>query len=174
MTNDLVQIDFRKWDGQRHWQFAMYRLGDDEHGLWLWSPPGSRMQRGDEPPKLSATTNVKLIPDGKWWTAIWGHERSYDLYVDIITPPQWAASRVTMVDVDLDIVRWRDGRVEIADEDEFEVHAVSMDYPQRLIDTARATTARLCIAVESRHEPFGDAGATWMERAISLARERNA
>ena len=26
-----VHVDFRKWPDQRHWQFTMTRLGEDEH-----------------------------------------------------------------------------------------------------------------------------------------------
>ena len=166
---DTVPIDFRKWDGSRHWQFAMHRLGEDEHGLWLWSPAGSPMQRGYEPVKLSRSLNLKLIPENKWWTAIWALDRDVDLYVDIITPPTWSGSTVTMVDIDLDVVRWSDGRVEIADEDEVEQHKVDMDYPDRLVDTARATTARIALAVEADHEPFGDVARQWMNQARQLA-----
>ena len=54
-----------------------------------------------------------------------------------------------------------------ADEDEFLEHQAAMEYPQRLIDTARATTARIALAVESRHEPFGAVGETWMREAVS-------
>lgn len=146
----------------------MYRLGEDEHGLWLWSPPGSDMQRGDEPVRQSSAVNVKLVPENKWWTAIWSHQRSVDLYVDIITPPAWRGNTVTMVDVDLDVMRWSDGRVEIVDEDEFMTHQSEMDYPPRLIDTARATTARIALALENRHEPFGDIGDAWMQKAVDL------
>ncbi len=168
MTQATVHIDFRKWNGDRHWQFDMLRLGTDEHGLWLWSPAGSPMQRGSEPPKRSQSVNVKLIPEGKWWTAIWAWQRSHDLYIDIITPPTWSGATVTMVDIDLDIVRWSDGRVEVVDEDEFADHLARYDYPQRLVDTARATTARLAVAVELGHEPFGRVAEEWMRQAIQL------
>lgn len=173
VRDDLVHIDFRKWDGSRHWQFDMRQLGEDDHGLWLWSPPGSAMQRGDEPPKSTPSTNIKLIPADKWWTAIWRWNGAHDLYVDIITPPRWIGSRVTMVDIDLDLVRWNDGTVEVLDEDEFEAHQRKYGYPDRLIDTARATTARLAIAVEARHEPFGEVGETWMKRAVELSGQDN-
>jgi protein associated with RNAse G/E len=166
---DEVQIDFRKWDGSRHWQFAMNRLGEDEHGLWLWSPAGSDMQRGHEPLRRSSSINVKLIPDGKWWTAIWSWRSKVDLYVDIITPPSWNGETVTMVDIDLDVVRWPDGRVELVDEDEFEQHRKEFDYPPRLVDTARSTAARMAVAVEMRHEPFGAVAEAWMQQALNLA-----
>ncbi len=171
MGDDLVHIDFRKWDGSKHWQFAMHRLGEDEHGLWLWSPPGSVMQRGEEAPKLTPATNIKVVPVDKWWTAIWRWKGTHDLYVDIITPPQWSGSTVTMVDIDLDLVRWNDGRVEVLDEDEFTERQQMYAYPTRLIDTARATTARLALALETRHEPFGSVAAAWMEQAVALSGE---
>lgn len=166
---ETVQIDFRKWNDQPHWRFTMNRLGVDEHGLWLWSPPGAAMQRGHEPVREAPALNVKLIPDGKWWTAIWSYQREIDLYVDIITPPSWHGDTVTMVDMDLDVVRMADGRVEVVDEDEFQAHQAAMDYPPRLVDTVRATAARIAIAVENRHEPFGEVGISWMSRAAALA-----
>jgi protein associated with RNAse G/E len=168
VNSDRIHVDFRKWDGKLHWQFEMLRLGEDEHGLWLWSPPGSPMRRGAEPVKLSTSINVKVIPDGKWWTAIWAWQRRHDVYVDIITPPRWDGTRVEMVDLDLDVVRWSDGSVEVLDEDEFAEHQILFEYPPRLVDTVRATTARLALAVDARHEPFGQVAAAWMARARTL------
>lgn len=127
------------------------------------------MQRGQEPVKQSPAVNIKLIPEGKWWTAIWAWQQRHDVYVDIITPAQWNGATVTMIDIDLDVVRWADGRVEVVDEDEFVEHQVAFKYPPRLIDTARSTTARLAVAVEARNEPFGDIGSRWMNRAVQLA-----
>lgn len=127
------------------------------------------MQRGHEPVRYSKAVDVKVIPEGKWWTAIWAWERPHDVYVDIITPPQWSGSTVTMVDIDLDVVRWADGRVEVLDEDEFAEHRVKYAYPERLADTARATTAQIAVAVEAAHEPFGDVGKNWMAEALRLA-----
>lgn len=173
-SDRTVHIDFRKWGGARHWQFDMQRLGEDRHGLWLWSPPGTPIQRGYEPVRYSESLNVKVIPDGKWWTAIWSWQRDDGLYVDIITPPQWDGSTVTMVDIDLDVVRWADGRVEVVDEDEFAEHQIKLGYPERLIDTARAVTAKVAIAVEAGHEPFGSVGAEWMVEAIRMAEAQDA
>jgi hypothetical protein len=147
----------------------MHRLGEDEHGIWLWSPPGSATQRGHEPINHTKSVDLKLIPEGKWWTAIWAWKRPHDLYVDIITPAQWNGPTVTMVDIDLDVVRWADGRVEILDEEEFADHVVKFDYPDRLVDTARAMTAQIAIAVELRHEPFGAVAEEWMTKAVQLA-----
>ncbi len=70
-----------------------------------------------------------------------------------------------MVDIDLDVVRMADGTVEVVDEDEFHAHQAEMEYPPRLVDTVRATAARIAIAVENRHEPFGEVGSLVDEHA---------
>lgn len=165
--DDPVKIRFTKWGDLPHWSFDMFRLGVDEHGVWLWMPAGTTMQRGADSPILSKNLAVKLITPDSWWTAIWndGETSKYELYVDIATPAEWDADTVRMVDLDLDIARRRGGAVEIHDEDEFEEHQVLYGYPDHIIDKARTETARLAVAVEARSEPFGAAGERWLEEA---------
>jgi protein associated with RNAse G/E len=77
----------------------------------------------------------------------------------------WDGDTVEMIDLDLDVVRWRaDGSAGILDEDEFLEHQETYGYPQHIIDKARATTASLLLAVEARVEPFGDVGPAWLQR----------
>ena len=46
-----------------------------------------------------------------------------------------------MIDLDLDVVRFRDGRVEVLDEDEFGQHQATLGYPPHMINQP-ATTAQ--------------------------------
>ncbi len=165
-VDDSVHIDFRKWPDRTHWQFAMQRLGEDEHGTWLWAPPGLVARRGDEAPQVFPSLHVKVITHDAWWTAIW-NDRSprVELYVDIVTPARWDGDRVTMVDLDLDVVRRRDGSVEVLDEDEFDDHRVRYGYPPHIVDRARAATATVFLDVEGRREPFGDVAHRWLAAA---------
>lgn len=82
-------------------------------------------------------------------------ERDFELYVDIVTPPTFAETTITMVDLDLDVVRWPDGRAELIDEDEFDEHQIRYGYPQDVIDHAVATAAEVLEAVTRRAPPFG-------------------
>lgn len=172
--HDVVIVDFRKYPDTQHWRFAMYRLGEDEHGTWLWAPEGSRAQRGNEPAVSTRSRNIKLITDGAWWSAIWSstvtQHRSEELYVDIATPAEWIGDTVRMIDLDLDIGRWNDGTVEVLDEDEFAEHTASLGYPDHLVDRARATTAKTYLDVVNRVEPFGEVGGDWMRQAGELDR----
>lgn len=165
-----VHIDFRKWPETRHWQFSMYRLGEDRHGVWLWSPPGMLMRRGDEPPRINRRLSVKLITDGLWWTAIWNQRpEGTALYVDVATPAKWDGDRVALVDLDFDIYQAPDGTVEVLDEDEFEEHRLTLGYPDHVVDKARTTTAATAIDVELQRPPFDTTAELWLARARELA-----
>jgi protein associated with RNAse G/E len=164
-----VHIDFRKWPDHRHWQFAMDRLGEDEHGTWLWSAPGAIVRRGDESPKILRRLAVKLITPDSWWTAVWNEGGDFEIYVDIATPPRWDGDRVTMIDLDLDVVRHRDGRTLVLDEDEFDEHRATLGYPPDVVDRARTTTAAVFLDVERRTPPFDATGERWLEAAAGLA-----
>ncbi len=147
----------------------MNYLDQDEWGLWLWTPAGSTAQRGDEPRQIFNHANVKLVSPGDWWTAIWNDGRRYDLYIDIITPAAISPDIVTMVDIDLDLVRRADGEVTIEDEEEFADHQRRYGYPAYVIERAWQTTAALKQRLERREEPFGEVGDAMVTRAQAMA-----
>ena len=163
-----IHVDFRKWREQLHWQFEMEYLGEDDHGIWLWREPGWPARRGSEAPITARHLAVKLITRDDWWTAIWNDEGPVTVYVDIATPAVWDGDRVTMIDLDLDVVKRGDRPVEIHDEDEFLDHQVAFGYPREVVERAVATTERLARNVESEHPPFGDVAAGWLDAARTL------
>ena len=124
------------------------------------------MQKGAESPIETPRPFVILVPESEWWTIVHTSPGAdAEMYVDITTPATWeSADLVSAVDLDLDVVRWTDGRVELVDEDEFLEHQTLLGYPPWMIDAARATAARAVLAAERRIEPFGSAGRGWLER----------
>ena len=124
------------------------------------------MQKGLEPPIETPRPFVVLVPENEWWTVVHTSPGAdADLYVDIAAPAKWETPElVTIVDLDLDVIRWPDGRVELVDEDEFLEHQTVLGYPAWMIDSARAAAARAVVAAERRVEPFGSAGKGWLER----------
>ena len=108
-----------------------------------------------------------LIIPGAWWTPAWwfGHPE-VDLYVNINTPAVWQGDRIVSIDVDLDVVRFCDGRIEVVDHDEFEVHQHAYGYPKDLIEAAQSAAASALALVESNAPPFdGAAAQLWADRA---------
>lgn len=164
--NRPVTVQYFKYPRTLHWRHDLVHLGEDEHGVWLGGARGTVVQRGHEPPRELRRNMVQLIPPGLWWAAIFNDPTTPDMevYVDVTTVPVWVgADQVEMVDLDLDVVRRRDGTVYIDDEDEFEEHRASLGYPPAMADMARTVAARLAIALERRDPPFDQAATRWLE-----------
>ncbi|MGV9855402.1 DUF402 domain-containing protein [Streptomyces sp. NPDC003442] len=162
---DLVSVNYRKYDGSLHWNLRMRRLGEDDHGVWLGLPGGGVMRKGYGPMVPIACAHVVLLPRDAWWTAAFNAPpRETEIYCDIATPARWVSSHeVTMVDLDLDVIRKRaDGRTLLDDEDEFAEHQVRYGYPADVVAEAEAAGRWLMEAVEGRAEPFGDASKAWL------------
>ena len=124
----------------------------------LWRRPGAR-------DGLSRQVEVVLAPAQGWWVAAWqGEHSTSDLYVRVTTPPHYRNGRLTCFDLDLDVLRWRDGSVTLVDEDEFEDHRVRFGYPPEVVKEATTTAAWLQEAVAERRPPFDRTGEVWLSR----------
>ena len=172
MPPERVRVDFRKYPDIQHWQYDLFWLAEDEYGAWLWGPPGTRAQRSDEPPITFSSTNLKLVTHD-WWAGIWQESGEPEVYVDIATPAVWSEGRVTLVDLDLDVVRVRSGAVRVLDEDEFAEHQVVLGYPRDLIEGARDACERVRVMLERNEEPFATVAAARLAEALVLAEARS-
>jgi protein associated with RNAse G/E len=77
------------------------------------------------------------------------------------TPPTWDERVVRAVDLDLDVVRLRDGSVYVDDEDEFAEHAVTYGYPDEVVRLAEASRDRLYAAILAAEPPFDGSHERW-------------
>ena len=162
----LVHVDERKWGDRPHWQLHPERLGEDEHGVWLYGATGSVVQRGNEPPMSLPHGFLMLIPKGEWWLAeFYLDHPTREIYINIGTPPEWFGDRVTQIDLDLDVARERDGSVVVLDEDEFDLHRAAFDYPDDVIAHARQATDRAVRMLTQRIEPYNVAAERWFRVA---------
>jgi hypothetical protein len=161
-----VRIVFTKWGGGAHWEYDTVRLGTDQHGTWLGAPHGTPIRRpGAE--FVSAWDHVALVPDDAAFLASFYPDDSdapVRIYVDIATPPRWDGPLVRSVDLDLDVVLDRSGRVFVDDEDEFAEHRVRYGYPEDVVRLAERGCADVLGAVRARTAPFdGPTAAHWLE-----------
>ncbi|MBO0828499.1 MAG: DUF402 domain-containing protein [Streptosporangiales bacterium] len=160
-----VRVVYRKYDQALHWNLTMYRLGEDEHGVWLGAPADSTGRRGHEEPIVWPEPFVTLFPRDAWYTALLNAEpNEVAWYCDVTTRPTWRDGLVTMVDLDLDVVRRRDGVTYVDDEDEFAEHRVRYAYPADVVATAERTCRDLYAAVAAGDEPFADVGRSWLAK----------
>jgi hypothetical protein len=161
-----AEIRFTKWGGKRHWEFELEPLGDDEHGWWLGGRTGMTLRRGLEQPVVQPHDFVTLVPHRDWWVASFNGpgETHTDVYVDVTTAPVRSAHGVEAVDLDLDVIRLRDGTVEVWDEDEFAEHQVRYGYPAEVIERAQASCDDLVARLTAGQEPFVEVAAAWLRR----------
>lgn len=164
-----ISCVLRKWDGRQHYAFEADPLGSDEHGVWLGVPAGTPFE-GPEYPGVWSHPFVILAPPDAWWLASFygpGNPQDMDVYVDITANPSWPSpERFEVIDLDLDVVRFRDGRIELLDEDEFDEHRIAMAYPDPVVRRARETAESLLAAVTARVEPFAGAGTRRLEALL--------
>src|SRR5206468_12115191 len=95
-----------------------------------------------------------------WWMANWRGPgpANISIYVDVSTQPTVADGVVSAVDLDLDVIRLRDGTVFVDDEDEFLAHQVRFGYPAEVVAQARAAADDLVAALTNGSEVFDTAG----------------
>jgi uncharacterized protein len=167
--DDEVRIVYRKYDGSLHWHMTAAWLGEDQYGVWTGAGAGSAWRRGEEPPMIVEHAYVVLFPRGAWWTASFnGEPARTEIYCDISTPVEWPSPReVTMVDLDLDVCRRRDGLVVLLDEDEFAEHQVKYGYPAEVIKASTDAAAWLQVALGDGTEPFATVYRSYLARLDS-------
>lgn len=157
-----VWVERTKYPDVPHYGVQGVVLGDDEHGRWVGVGPGHPVVRGDEVLFVGPEALVLCVAHTGWYMVhhLVGHE--IDVYVDIVSPPAWDERGASMVDLDLDLVV-RGGAVELVDEDEFEIHQVTYDYPAELVTGARAAAIDLLGRVRAGEPPFSQSSAApWL------------
>ena len=142
-----------KFDGSLHRSAEAADLGTTDDGRWLFIGAGTRVirpGRGDYDHPCDAVT---LIPAQGLWTATWLIEWDPALYVDVALHQRSERhDHVVTVDLDVDIVRRRNGEVELLDQDEFELHRRLLGYPGSWSPTCTEPVNGSTWAI-LRHEP---------------------
>ncbi len=164
-----VRIVTTKWGGRPHWEFDGLFLGGDRHGAWVGFRAGTRFARPDAD-FVADHDHVTLVPaDGDFLATFWPDGGRVEVYVDVTGPSSWDESVLRAVDLDLDVVRFPGGRVEVDDEDEFAQHRVALGYPPELVAAAEATCAAVLAGVRRGEPPFDAATpAAWLTTLRSL------
>ena len=132
-------IERRKWPDLPHYGHHGWPLGEDEHGLWIELRVGCPVYRGEQLLFYGTGGGLMLAPTHGRWLAWFPEFGLFEVYVDIVTDMRQSATELIMIDVDLDIVRTREGEVHLLDEDEFALHQVRYGYSEEMIARALET-----------------------------------
>ncbi|MCD2193088.1 DUF402 domain-containing protein [Actinomycetospora endophytica] len=153
------ELRLDKWDGTTSKTIPLLTLDTDRFGRWYRWPAGHVMTRRSGPPQRPRRDQLLLVPRTGSWIARWALDGEFALYCDVTTPVLTTATGgLWAVDLDLDVVRYRDRRVALIDQDQFESRRVSMGYPPEVVEQAWTTADWLHRAVSDGHEPFATVG----------------
>lgn len=160
-----VRCVMTKWGDRPHWEFDAVLLGSDEHGDWVGVPAGTPMARPGAafvPP----VDSVLLVPAAMedWLATFYAPGFRVEVYVDVTTPARWDGAVLRAVDLDLDVVRGKDGRTWVDDEDEFAEHQLAFGYPEETVSSAVAACDDVLRRVTAHTPPFdGGTPARWLD-----------
>lgn len=151
----VVWVERRKYPDVPHRGHFSHYPGEDEHGMWFQTAASEPIRRGSDVLFVAETRMLFCAPRDEAWLASFPTSGPFELYVDIVDRVEHGSASIQMVDLDLDIVRYRTGGVEMLDEDEFARHQAEFGYPAALIEHAIVTAQRVMASVISGDEPFG-------------------
>jgi uncharacterized protein len=93
----------------------------------------------------------------RWYNIFRFHEPGGALrnfYCNINMPPKFENGVLDYVDLDIDILVWKDFKYEILDADEFEENAQTYNYSNNLKQTVASNVKELISLIENRKFPF--------------------
>lgn len=168
MLGSQVWLERRKWPDAPHYGVLGTVLGEDDHGVWVGARPGNTVVDPDGTVRQGTYPMVWCLPRADWCMLhfLSGHPE-VDVYIDICTPAVWNDRGARTVDLDFDVIVWKEPRaelVELVDEDEFEEHRVALGYPDDLVAKSRRAAADVLARTRAGHAPFTAAVARpWFE-----------
>lgn len=93
----------------------------------------------------------------RWFNVFRFHEPDGSLrnfYCNINMPPKFENEVLDYVDLDVDVLVWKDFSIEILDVDEFEENSKRFDYPAEIKNKVEVSLKNLIRLVENREFPF--------------------
>ncbi|GAA5527243.1 hypothetical protein Hgul01_01027 [Herpetosiphon gulosus] len=156
-----ITIHGFKWPKRPTAQAIGYLLGTDQFGHWLGIIAGSVWHHSNGQQGTFEQSFVKLIPYNAYWSACFNRSGKL-IDVDIVLPHIWDNQLVEEVDLEIDLLKMDDGRLEIRDQAVFTAVCQRWPMPASQIDQVHATTTQIYQQLATEAEPFKLVGQQWL------------
>jgi hypothetical protein len=165
----LIEVRGFKWPHRPTAVAVACLLGEDVFGRWLGVSKGHPWWTADRSRAgVFEISFVQVVPSDTFWTACYNPVDPV-IDVDIVLPVRWIGDSLEEVDLELDILRFTDGRVRMRDREEFDRVREAWAMPGDIAAQAEETCERVGALVEGGAEPFGDVGRDWLSRFLAEA-----
>ena len=151
MQGREITINARKYDGSLRRQWTAGVVSQTEELTVAVGRFEFDVEHSDLGLIKQGTVSFEHFWRDRWYNIFRFHEpdgalRNY--YCNVAMPFTLEGETLEFVDLDIDVVAWPDGRVEVLDRDDFEVNSVKFGYPEDVIAAAEQSLAELLTLVE--------------------------
>ncbi len=155
--NKLITINSYKFDGKIHRSWKA-KLIEQKNSLLIFV---GEFEQEVKHPHLGVIRRGTISYEF-YWLDLWynvfrfhepdGNLRNY--YCNVNLPPKFENGVLDYIDLDIDVLVWKDFAYQILDLDEFEENAKIFNYSEDLIKKAKDNLAKLLRLIENRRFPF--------------------
>lgn len=154
---NLATINSRKFDStiRRSWHA---KLVETENSLLVFV---GEFNEEVKHPQLGVirrgTISYEFYWLDRWYNVFRFHQPNGDLrnfYCNINTPPKYEDGILDYIDLDIDVLVWKDFSVQILDLEEFEENAARYSYPAEIREKAQIALDELLELVKNKIFPF--------------------
>lgn len=102
------------------------------------------------------TYSIEYYPLDDWFTVnIDIHDNGeLDYYCNICMPAKFKQGNICFIDLDIDLIKNKQGDWTVVDEDEFEVNSIKMGYPKDIIENSKKSLNNLIFKIKQEEHPF--------------------
>ncbi len=156
MSDKIVTINSRKYDGhiRRSWNGGL--IHEDDNLLILVGKFSEEIIHNDLGQIKAGTVSFEHFWIDRWYNVFRFHEPDGTLkahYVNITMPPTFTNGVIDYVDLDIDVIAWPDGRVDVLDRDDFEHNRVKYGYTDEVVRQAEEGLSAVLALIEAAGLP---------------------
>lgn len=152
----LITVNSRKFDGslRRSWQAGLASNSDDM--TVLIGRFNEDVKHKDLGLVRKGTVSFEYFWPDRWYNVFRFHEPDGTLrnhYFNVAMPADLGGDTLDFIDLDLDVVAWPDGRVDVLDCDDFAENSKKYGYPDDVIAKAERALAVILKLIEDGNLP---------------------
>ena len=154
-----VTINSRKFDGAIHRTWKANLLKKDDSLLILLG----EFEKEIAHPYLGVigrgTLSYEFYWTDRWYNVFRFHEPGGGLrnfYCNVNLPPKFENNILDYIDLDIDLLVWKDFSYQVLDFDEFEQNAARFSYSQEIYENATSSLDELISLVKNKSYPFNE------------------
>jgi protein associated with RNAse G/E len=153
----LIQINARKSDNKIHRSWKCQLINQQDSLLIFVGEFAEEVKHSDLGLIKKGTVSYEYYWLDRWYNVFRFHEPEGDLrnfYCNVNMPPIFENESLDYIDLDIDVLVWKDFSYEILDLEEFESNSLRFNYSSNVIENARKSLYELIRMINQRQFPF--------------------